>query len=374
MAPAEKGIAVVEEITDPRAVALLQALGFDKLSPGQRELALSIANRYDLDPMLKHLVMIEGRVYITRDGLLHVAHRSGDFDGIEVDAPENDGKYWRARARVYRKSFSRPFVYPGRYPVQGRNAQYAEEMAIKVAEVMTLRRAFDVSAPVMEERWDGEEPTGDQVVEPATLAERIAIQASAVTSTSNAPSLTVVGVDAAGELEPVVEDEVVADDAPEDVQEAPEPPQNDPEPEADATASEPEPTPLAAPERERAGLSYTEFMELAKAYDRDFVRATAKAMFPGQSKFADLSQEDRQRLIDELAVRSELEDPPSASDPVVDPLFDGAPTRRDATGQTVELCGAVSPFDAASTCTLDAGHPVPVANGINHRAGVREAW
>src|SRR5690349_14721399 len=135
---------------DQRRDALLRALGFDKLNEGQRELALSISSRYDLDPMLRHVVMVDGKPYITRDGLLHVAHKSGDFDGIEVDPPtlDADKRYYRTTARVYRKSFSRPFVYPGRYPATGGNARYNEEMAIKVAEVMTLRRAFDVSAPV----------------------------------------------------------------------------------------------------------------------------------------------------------------------------------------------------------------------------------
>ena len=68
-------------------MALLRAVGLDKLSPPQRELALNIAARYDLDLLLKHLVMIEGRPYITRDGLLHVAHRSGQLDGIETTEP-----------------------------------------------------------------------------------------------------------------------------------------------------------------------------------------------------------------------------------------------------------------------------------------------
>ena len=60
---------------DGRGLTLLKAIGFDRLAPEQRELALAIADRYGLDPLLKHIVLIEGRAYITRDGLLHVAHR-----------------------------------------------------------------------------------------------------------------------------------------------------------------------------------------------------------------------------------------------------------------------------------------------------------
>lgn len=40
---------------------------------------------------------------------------------------------------------SRPFTFPGRYPATGGNAKYAPEMALKVAESMSLRRAFDVT-------------------------------------------------------------------------------------------------------------------------------------------------------------------------------------------------------------------------------------
>jgi len=96
--------------TDPRTLALLKAVGFDKLQPEQRELALAIAAKYELDTMLKHLVMIEGRPYITRDGLLHVAHRSGQLDGIETTEPEIRDGFWRASCSVYRKDMTRPFT------------------------------------------------------------------------------------------------------------------------------------------------------------------------------------------------------------------------------------------------------------------------
>lgn len=167
----------------PRDVALLKAIGFDRLAPEQRELALSIADRYGLDPMLRHIVLIDGRPYITRDALLHIAHRSGVFDGMEVSTPTLDGDFWRATCSVYRKDMSRPFTYGGRYPVKGKNPTFAPEMAVKVAEVMALRRAFDVSAPVQEERWDRDEP-GDEPEQPArqTLAERAAAKAAAVSA------------------------------------------------------------------------------------------------------------------------------------------------------------------------------------------------
>jgi hypothetical protein len=164
-----------------RKLALLRAIGLDRVSEPERELALAIAKRYDLDLLLKHAVLIEGRIYVTRDGLLHVAHRSGQLDGIEVTEPAittipGVGDFWRAEASVFRKDMSRPFRYAGRYPVKGSNQRYGPEMAVKVAEVMALRRAFNVSAPVIEERWDLEatrQALASEPEPPRSLQERI---------------------------------------------------------------------------------------------------------------------------------------------------------------------------------------------------------
>jgi hypothetical protein len=125
--------------------------------------------------------MIEGRAYITRDGLLHVAHRSGVLDGIEVTPPtlDEDGKFWRSTCSVFRRDMTRPFTYPGRYPATGGNAKYAPEMAVKVGEVAALRRAFDVSAPTLEERWDDAALPADPPKR-TTLAEKVAEKAAVV--------------------------------------------------------------------------------------------------------------------------------------------------------------------------------------------------
>lgn len=177
---------------DRRGAALLKAVGLDRVPPEQRELALAIADRYALDLMLKHVVLIDGRPYITRDGLLHIAHRSGAFDGMEVSDPAilnvpGAGEFWSARASVWRKDMSRPFTYAGRYPTKGGNQRFAPEMAVKVAEVMALRRAFDVSAPVLEERWDMDaSPTPEPAAPPATTAQSIAAARERVRTTQAA--------------------------------------------------------------------------------------------------------------------------------------------------------------------------------------------
>ena len=118
---------------------------------------LAVCQRYQLDPVLKHVIVIpKGGVYITRDGLLHIAHRSGMLDGIRItDGPVLEAGYWTARVAVYRKDWTHPTEYPGRYPANGGNKAYAPEMAIKCAEAMALRRAFDVTGlPALDEMHD----------------------------------------------------------------------------------------------------------------------------------------------------------------------------------------------------------------------------
>jgi hypothetical protein len=135
--------------------AVLSYLGLNPSDP-RSQAVVAVAQRYDLDPLLKHVIVIpKGGVFITRDGLLHVAHRSGQLDGIVVEqepTKSDDGKEWVARVSVYRKDMSHAFTFPGRYSVNGGNREYAQEMALKAAESHALRRAFDVTGlPVYDE-------------------------------------------------------------------------------------------------------------------------------------------------------------------------------------------------------------------------------
>lgn len=149
--------------------AVLRALGIDARDPNAQALLLT-CERYGLDPILKHMILIQNRPYVTRDGLLHVAHRSGQFDGIEVLDQGETSTHFTARVAVYRKDMGRPFTYIGRYPKNGSNRQYGPEMAVKTAECMSLRRAFNVGLCAREEAWDQEAPesphTGSEAVFP----------------------------------------------------------------------------------------------------------------------------------------------------------------------------------------------------------------
>ena len=135
--------------------AVLRSLGLNLKDVNAQTLLLT-CERYGLDPILKHMVLIQGRPYVTRDGLLHVAHRSGQLDGIEVLEQDETTTHHVAKVAVYRKDMGRPFTYIGRYPKAGSNKAYGPEMAVKCAEVMALRRAFDVGLCAREELWDQE--------------------------------------------------------------------------------------------------------------------------------------------------------------------------------------------------------------------------
>lgn len=162
-----------------RKAAILRAVGLDRVPEEQRELALAIARRYDLDLMLKHLVLIEGRPFITRDALLWVAHRSGVFDGMQLTLPPEVrdfpelGKCWYSETTVWRRDMSHPFTFPGRYPLSGQNKKFGPEMSIKVSESMALRRAFNVSAATVEEQWESADVATAETQPAKTLAELV---------------------------------------------------------------------------------------------------------------------------------------------------------------------------------------------------------
>jgi hypothetical protein len=138
----------------PDQQSIANYLGLDPRNPATHAV-VAVCQRYDLDPVLKHVIVIpKGGVYITRDGLLHVAHRSGQLDGIVVEQEPTlvDGE-WIARVSVYRKDMRHPFTFPGRYSATGSNRQYAQEMAMKAAEAHALRRAFDINGiPALDEQ------------------------------------------------------------------------------------------------------------------------------------------------------------------------------------------------------------------------------
>ncbi|HEY8601786.1 MAG TPA: recombinase RecT [Thermomicrobiales bacterium] len=158
----ERGLTVpntqLQTMADPRERdRLLRNLILPKATPEQFSLVLAICQRYGFDPLLRHVLIVGGNLYVTRDGLRHMAWQSGQFDGY--DPPEerkgDDGK-WIVTVKVYRKGIARPFVATA-YQSEAENSQspvwrsHPRLMTGKVAEVIALRMAFGVSLGGAEE-------------------------------------------------------------------------------------------------------------------------------------------------------------------------------------------------------------------------------
>jgi hypothetical protein len=159
----------------PDHARILALIGLNPSDP-KAHAVVAVAERYGLDPVLGHIQIIgSSRMpYITRDGFLFIAHRSGQLDGIEVvDGPRRDEREreWTALVAVYRKDMGRPFTYPGRAELGRDNGP---EMALARAERRALRRAFAVTLPsaFVEDEYD----TRAQPPQPLTGEQLKAIQ------------------------------------------------------------------------------------------------------------------------------------------------------------------------------------------------------
>lgn len=128
-----------------RNVDVLRIIGLDPCDP-KSHAVVAVCDRYGLDAVLGHIMLLgNSRLpYVTRDGYVFIAHRSGQLDGLAVEDPHREGNQWVTHASVWRKDMSRPFVYPGSAEVGRDNAQ---EMAIARAERRALKRAFAVTLP-----------------------------------------------------------------------------------------------------------------------------------------------------------------------------------------------------------------------------------
>lgn len=141
--------------TTPAVSNVTQAtLRYLKLDPNQVEVRalVAVANRYHLDPLIGEIQLIQTRngprVYVSRDGMISIAHRSGQLDGIEVVEQRrntaNDG--WTAYVSVWRKDMTHPFHYGAQCRDNEPQAKAGNgpEMALARAERRALKRAFAI--------------------------------------------------------------------------------------------------------------------------------------------------------------------------------------------------------------------------------------
>jgi len=142
-------------------------------SDDELKLFLHLASRYDLDPFTRQIWFIkygdDAHIFTGRDGFLHIAHRSGAFNGMQTTLREEpigfEIRYYNRKEKkvevlkrpsqfvavctVYRKDMEQPFiceVWESEYSTgQGLWPTKRRVMIQKVAEASTRRRAFDIS-------------------------------------------------------------------------------------------------------------------------------------------------------------------------------------------------------------------------------------
>jgi len=145
------------------------------ISEAQIDAAILVCKATGFNPILQHINLIDGKVYVTHKGLWNLAHRSKMLNGIEILEQGENATHYTARVSIFRKDMDHPFTFNGRYPKTGRNKQYGEEMALARAECMALRRAFDVSMPIYEEiNWSEREQQQHTNLGATTIIEQTA--------------------------------------------------------------------------------------------------------------------------------------------------------------------------------------------------------
>lgn len=141
--------------------AVLKYLGLNPKSPADQALVL-VGQRYDLDPLLGQLCLIQGKLFITERGLWSIAHRSGQLDGVELVEQAVDGDEYVVKVKVHRKDMAFPFPAEGRFPT-AKKGTAGKRMARKSAYSEALRMAFDVALPSVPMGWNEDEPVAQPI-------------------------------------------------------------------------------------------------------------------------------------------------------------------------------------------------------------------
>jgi len=161
----------------------------DLTVPDKKLLAVA-AITYGFDPLMNEISIYQGRPYVSIDGRYRKAQETDKLDGVETrPATKQEREDWQIpegdyffRAEVYVKGASRAFVGWGRVrkseTIGGQGFKPVEtnpqRMAEKRAEAQSLRKAFHIPIPSLEEigmEDDGYKATV-VVEEPAKIAEK----------------------------------------------------------------------------------------------------------------------------------------------------------------------------------------------------------
>lgn len=144
---------LMNTLSDNGKVALIRDMFAKGCNDNEFAVFIELARRYRLDPFSRQIWAIKygnnpAQIFVGRDGLLAIAHRTGVFDGLESGIRVN-GNSISAWARVYRRDMSHPFedeVFLEEYSTnQNLWKTKPKTMLQKVAEAHVLRKAFSIS-------------------------------------------------------------------------------------------------------------------------------------------------------------------------------------------------------------------------------------
>lgn len=163
--------APVAQVFNADQISLIKATVARGCTQTEFELLMYLSAQYGLDPIRRQIWAVKygnapASIFTGRDGFLEIAHRSGQFDGMESgvktvhEGTQDELIGW---CRVFRKDMSHPFyveVYEREYTTGKSLWQTKPRIMIqKVAESSCLRRAFSVSGLYCPEEMP-EQPAG----------------------------------------------------------------------------------------------------------------------------------------------------------------------------------------------------------------------
>ena len=161
-------------------IELIRNIAAPKCSDDEFKLLLYQAKTYGLDPLVKQIWAVKydsnrpASIFVGRDGLLAIAHRSGMFDGMESGTKTIDGKLY-GWAKAYRRDMRVPFGIEVSAKEYNRGMgtwnTHPETMIQKVAEAQALRRAFSISGIYTPEEMPEVEKPPMQDITPQDMQE-----------------------------------------------------------------------------------------------------------------------------------------------------------------------------------------------------------
>jgi len=152
------------EVNWKKKLELVKSIVAKNCSNEEFGLLVHLASQYELDPLKREIWAVKygvnpAQIFVSRDGFLSIAHKSGHFNGMETTFKEAiKPEDVTATCTVYRNDMEKPFVVTVHMKEYNTNMSVwkakPRTMLQKVAESQALRRAFNVDGVYSPEEFD----------------------------------------------------------------------------------------------------------------------------------------------------------------------------------------------------------------------------